>query len=464
MENKKKFEQQEIVNYLKNYGFVYANSEIYNGLANAWDFGNLGSLLKKNIKDAWTNFFIFSQKNMILLDSAIIYNSDVWKASGHLANFSDPLIDCKECKNRFRADKLIEEFCPNEKISENTDYKILLDIINKNKVKCPNCQKINWTDIRNFNLMFKTFQGVLEDSASTLYLRPETAQGIFINFKNLLRTSRQKIPFGVGQIGKAFRNEITPGNFIFRTREFEQMEIEFFVKKEQSNEYFNFFEKKLFNFFVNVCNFNEKSLRIYNHPKESLSHYSSKTIDFEYNFPHGWGELCGLADRGNYDLTVHQELSKKDLTYFDQNDNEKFLPNVIEPSMGVERLFYAIVCEHYHIEEVDNDTREVLKLPIKLSPYKLAILPLVNKLKDDALSLYENIIKKFNISIDFDASGTIGKRYRRQDAIGTKYCITFDFDSPEKGTITIRERDTMKQETLKIDELDKFIIDKIILV
>lgn len=463
MNDKSRFNQSDIVNYLKKYGFVYPNSEIYNGLANAWDFGNLGSLLKKNIKDLWTDFFIFSEKNMILLDSSIIYNSDVWKASGHLSNFSDPLVDCKECKNRFRADKLIEEFT-NINISENCDFDKMYNILIDEKIKCPNCQKINWTNIRNFNLMFKTFQGVVENDLSILYLRPETAQGIFVNFKNLLRTSRQKIPFGVGQIGKAFRNEITPGNFIFRTREFEQMEIEYFVHKNDAEKSFSFFEKKIGIFLTKMCNFNKDSLRIYNHPKESLSHYSSKTIDYEYNFPHGWGELCGLADRGNYDLTVHQNLSKKDLTYLDPMSNEKYLPNVIEPSLGVERLFYAIICEHYDIETLkDGETREILRLPIKLSPYKLAILPLVGKLKDSAIELFDSLLKKYKISIDFDASGTIGKRYRRQDAIGTKYCLTFDFDSIEKNTITIRERDSMKQESINIGDLDKFILEKIIL-
>ena len=458
-----KFNQQDIVNYLKNYGFVYPNSEIYNGLANAWDFGNVGAILKKNIKDLWYKYFISSHNEMVFLDSSIIYNSSVWKASGHLANFSDPLVDCKECKNRFRADKLIEEFLPGTEISESTDHKTLHDILIKNKIVCPNCGKLNWTDIRNFNLMFKTFQGVVEDDLSKLYLRPETAQGIFVNFKNLARTSRKKIPFGVGQIGKAFRNEITPGNFIFRTREFEQMEIEFFIHKNDATKYFDYFEKKLHDFLVDECKFGENSLRIYNHPKESLSHYSSKTIDYEYEFPHGWGELCGLADRGNYDLTVHQELSKKDLTYLDPDTNERYLPNVVEPSMGVERLFYAIICEHYHVEKVGEEEREVLTLPITLCPYKIAFLPLVNKLKDDAFKLYEKLLKKYQINMDFDTSGSIGKRYRRQDAIGTKYCITFDYDSLEKQTVTIRERDSMEQTTVKIDELDKFIVEHIIL-
>ena len=455
--------QIEIINYLKNYGFVFPNSEIYNGLANSWDFGNLGCLLKRNIRDLWWNNFVSCESNMVGLDSNIIYNSDVWKASGHLSNFSDPLIDCKECKNRFRTDKLIEEYSPNSNISENTSYEILSDILIKNKISCPNCKKLNWTEIRNFNLMFKTFQGVIENDLSTLYLRPETAQGIFINFKNIQRTSRMKIPFGVAQIGKSFRNEITPGNFIFRTREFEQMEIEFFINKNDSEKYFDFFQNKLKYFLIDECKISDSSIRIYNHPKESLSHYSSKTIDFEFLFPHGWGELCGLADRGNYDLKVHSDLSKKDLNYLDPISNEKYIPNVIEPSMGVERLFYAIINEHYFLEKIsEDDEREVLKLPITLSPYKIAFLPLVNKLKDEAFELYQKIIKKFKISIDFDTSGTIGKRYRRQDAIGTMYCITFDFDSIEKNTITIRNRDTMKQTTIKINELDNFIIENVI--
>ena len=453
---KKNIEQSTIVNFLKNYGFVFANSEIYNGLANAWDYGPLGVLLRKNIKDLWWKRFVTTQSNIVGLDSSIIYNPLVWKASGHIQNFSDPLIDCKECKIRLRADKLIEDFDSKIIVNENDDESVLLNIINKNKIKCPNCQSFNWTNIRKFNLMFKTYQGVVEDDLNTLYLRPETAQGIFINFKNILRTTRMKIPFGVAQIGKAFRNEITPGNFIFRTREFEQMEIEYFIKKDDAKKTFNYFLKQIENFIVDDCKIDKEYIRIYNHPKDKLSHYSSMTSDLEFLFPHGWSELCGIAHRGNYDLTVHSELSKKDLSYLDSQTNEKFLPDVIEPSIGVDRLFYGIITSLYDIEKVDNEDREVLRLPFDLCPYKFAILPLTNKLKDQAEKIYQDFLKK-GISTSYDASGSIGKRYRRQDAIGTMFCITIDFDTIDKQTITIRNRDTMQQVTIKLDELDSFI-------
>lgn len=457
----KKIEQIEIVNYLKNYGFVFSNSEIYNGLANAWDYGPLGSLLKKNIKDLWWNRFITSKPNMVAIDSAIIYNPMVWKASGHLDNFSDPLIDCKECKSRIRADKLIEEFDSSIEVNENDSNETLMGIITKNKIPCPKCNMHNWTDIRKFNLMFKTFQGVVQDDLNTLYLRPETAQGIFVNFKNITRTTRLKIPFGVGQIGKAFRNEITPGNFIFRTREFEQMEIEYFINKNDAKNVFDNFIDEVMKFIINDCGINKEMIKKYNHPKEKLSHYSSMTTDLQFNFPHGWSELCGIAHRGNYDLTVHAKYSGKELNYLDPITNEKYLPDVIEPSIGVDRLFYAIICSAYDKEKLeDNDTREILRLPIKLCPYKIAVLPLTNKLKDKAEEIFQDLIKK-SISVTYDVSGSIGKRYRRQDAIGTMYCLTVDFNTLEKDEITIRNRDDMKQVTIKLSELDSFIKNNI---
>ncbi len=458
---KKEFEQIDIVNYLKNYGFVYANSEIYNGLANAWDYGPLGSLLKKNIKDLWWSKFITKRANMVSLDSSIIYNSTVWKASGHLDNFSDPLIDCKECKARIRADKLIEEFDASIEVNENDSNEDLIKIIKDKKIPCPKCGGHNWTDIRKFNLMFKTYQGVVEDALNTLYLRPETAQGIFINFKNIARTSRQKIPFGVGQIGKAFRNEITPGNFVFRTREFEQMEIEYFIEHKDAKEVFDQWIKDVTEYVTVDCGIDKSLIKEYQHPKEKLSHYSSMTTDLQFKFPHGWSELCGIAHRGNYDLTVHSNTSGKDLSYLDPTTNERYLPDVIEPSIGADRLFYAIICSAYDVEQLEgDDTREILRLPIKLCPYKIAVLPLTNKLKEEAEKVFNDIIDK-NISVTYDAAGSIGKRYRRQDAIGTMYCLTVDFDTVEKQTVTIRHRDTMQQETINLADLNKFIVEKL---
>lgn len=448
-----KFKQEEIINHLKNYGFVFNSSEIYNGLSNAWDYGPLGVLLKNNIKQKWWKEFVTKSTDMVGLDSSIILNPLVWEASGHLKNFSDPLIDCKNCKNRFRADKLIEEFL-NISVSENTDQKTLEELMQK--IKCPNCAKKDWTEIRKFNLMYKTYQGVVENAKSELYLRPETAQGIFINFKNIQRSMRLKLPFGVAQIGKSFRNEITPGNFIFRTREFEQMEIEYFFnpKKSSPTKLFDNFQNKIQDFLINSCLIKKDNLLIQEHKKEELSHYSSKTIDFQYNFPHGFSELWGLANRTDYDLNTHMEYSKKDLTYLEQDEqnNEKIVPNVIEPSVGVERLLYALCCEHFDIEKLENDSREILKFPYWLSPYKVAILPLTNKLKDEAFNLYQKIVD-LGISATFDSSGSIGKRYRRQDSIGTYYCITFDFDSLNDESITIRSRDDMQQKRIKINEL-----------
>lgn len=452
-----KFDQTTIVNYLKNYGFVFASSEIYGGLANAWDYGPLGVALKNNIKNLWWNYFITSQPNMVGLDSSIILNPTVWKASGHLTNFADPLIDCKECHQRFRADKLIEEKYPDIKINENTDKAELLKIIKDKKIVCPNCGKSNWTDIRSFNLMFKTSQSVIEDKANELYLRPETAQGIFINFANIQRALRLKVPFGVGQIGKAFRNEITPGNFIFRTREFEQMEIEFFNYPKDAPAKFEEYIKQIENFLFNVLKLKKENIRMSEHDKADLSHYSSRTIDFQYNFPHGWAELWGLANRTDFDLSNHQKLSGSTLGYLDPETNERFIPHVVEPSVGVERLFYAIICDAYRIENVkEGETREVLGLPYALCPYKVAVLPLSNKLNDNAKKVFDKLIAA-NIPSVYDVTGSIGKRYRRQDAIGTFYCITYDFNSEKDNCVTIRNRDTMKQDRIKIDEILNYL-------
>lgn len=459
MNNKINKQQEIIINFLKNYGFVYQNSEIYNGLANAWDYGHLGAILKNNLKQKLLNYFVFSNPNMTLLDSSIILNPLVWEASGHLNNFSDPLIDCKNCKNRFRADKLLEQ--NNIHVSDNTSIENIEKEIYLNHIKCPNCQKNNWTNVRKFNLMYKTYQGVTEENLNTLYLRPETAQGIFINFKNIARTQRLSIPFGVAQIGKSFRNEITPGNFIFRTREFEQMEIEYFVKAENALNTFNMFQNKIQNFLIHHLNIKQFNLKIYEHPKNELSHYATKTVDFEFKFPHGFDELWGLSYRSDFDLKAHEIKSKKNLKYFDTQTNQEYLPHIIEPSVGIERLFYAIISNSYCIEKLsDGKEREILKLPISLSPYKFAILPLTNKLNNYAEKLYTDLLNKGYICY-YDSSGSIGKRYRRMDAIGTPYCLTIDFDTIENNTVTIRNRDTMNQEKINLDQLKTWLINKI---
>ncbi len=454
-----KINQEIIVNHLKHYGFVFPNSEIYNGLANAWDFGPLGVNLKNNIKKLWWSNFVKKASNIYGFDSNILMNPDVWKASGHLNNFSDPLLDCKECHSRFRADKLIEVSIKddNVQINENTSNDQIQLILNKYNIKCPVCNSQKWTDVRQFNLMFKTFQGVIENNSSTIYLRPETAQGIFINFKNVQRTMRAKIPFGIAQIGKSFRNEITPGNFIFRTREFEQMELELFSKEDNALTIFDQYLDKIKDFLINKCNINQNNITFYEHKKEELSHYSKKTIDVLYNFPHGWSELWGIAHRGKYDLTVHMNHSKKDLTYFDDLNQQKYVPDVIEPSVGVERLLYAICCDVYCEQQIDKDeSRIVMKFPYQLSPYKICILPLTNKQKSLAIDIYNKLLS-YDLDITFDSSGSIGKRYRRQDAIGTPYCITVDFGTEINNSVTIRDRDSMKQEIIKIDEILSYI-------
>ena len=410
----KTIKQDEIVNFLKKYGFVFPSSEIYNGLANAWDYGPLGVLLKNNLKSLWWEYFITSKANMVGLDSAIFLNPNVWKASGHIESFSDPLIDCKHCKKRFRADKIINEQIKNAKINENLSLETLQKIINKNHIKCPNCKHEDWTELRKFNLMFQTNQSIVKDKENTLYLRPETAQGIFINFNNIQRTTSLKLPFGVGQIGKAFRNEITPGNFIFRTREFEQMEIEFFCFPQQAEEFFNFFLNEINFFLLEKLRLNKKKIKTYEHPKNDLSHYAKRTIDFQYNFPHGWSELWGLTNRTDYDLFNRQKNSGKNLMYLDQKNGKKIIPYVIEPSVGVERLLYAIICDAFTHQKIkDGNYREVLCLGYELCPYKVAVLPLSVSLIDVAKKIYQQILNA-NIPATFAASGSIGKRYRKQ--------------------------------------------------
>ena len=450
----------KIVALCKGRGFVYPGSEIYGGLANTWDYGPLGVELKNNIKRAWQKKFVQECPYNVGLDSAILMNPQTWVASGHIGGFSDPLMDCKECKTRHRADKLIEDF-DGTNVAGWTNQQ-MLDYINEHDIKCPQCGKKNFTDIRQFNLMFKTFQGVTEDSKSELYLRPETAQGIFVNFNNIQRTTRKKVPFGVGQVGKSFRNEITPGNFIFRVREFEQMELEFFCKPGTDLEWFQYWRSYCRDFLLGL-GVNEEHLRLRDHSPEELCFYSKATTDFEYLFPFGWGELWGIADRTDYDLTQHMKTSGKSMEYFDPETNEKSIPYVIEPSLGVERLFLAIVCEAYDEEEIGDgeksDVRTVMHLHPALAPVKAAILPLTKKLKEPATDLYMKLAKKFNV--EYDEAGQIGKRYRRQDEIGTPFCITFDFDSLEDNCVTVRDRDTMAQERVNMDELVAYLEKKL---
>lgn len=450
---------EKIVAHAKQYGFVYQGSEIYNGLANTWDYGPLGVELKNNIKQLWWKEFIRKNPNNVGLDSAILMNSNVWRSSGHIGGFSDPLLDCKECKTRHRADKLIEDFSNQEIVADGWTNEQMMDYIRENEIVCPDCGKLNYTDIRQFNLMFKTNMGVVEDETSAVYLRPETAQGIFVNFKNIARTSRKKVPFGVGQIGKSFRNEITPGNFIFRTREFEQMELEFFCKPGTELEWFDVYQENIVNF-LSLIGMKEENYRIREHDADELSHYSNKTSDIEFKFPFGWGELWGLASRTDFDLNAHQEGSSQDLTYQDPQTNEKYLPYVIEPSVGVDRLFLAILSNAYENEQLeDGEMREVLHLVPQLAPIQVAVLPLVKKLSPQAEELMASLGEDFRV--DFDEAGKIGKRYRRQDVIGTPWCITFDYDSLEDESVTVRDRDTMEQERVKISELTNYINNKI---
>ncbi len=450
---------EKIVALCKGRGFVYPGSEIYGGLANTWDYGPLGMELKNNIKKAWLKKFVQENKYNVGLDSAILMNPQTWVASGHLGGFSDPLMDCKDCKTRHRADNLIEDFDGTNVAGWTNEQ--MTEYIKEKNIPCPNCGKQNFTDIRQFNLMFKTFQGVTEDSKSEIYLRPETAQGIFVNFANIQRTSRKKVPFGVAQIGKSFRNEITPGNFIFRVREFEQMELEFFCKPGTDLEWFDYWRAYCRDFLYSL-GVKEENLRLRDHDPEELCFYSKATTDFEYLFPFGWGELWGIADRTDYDLTQHQNTSGKSLEYFDPTDNSRYIPYVIEPSLGVERLFLSIITEAYDEEVVDeakNDARTVLRLHPFLAPFKCAILPLSKKLGEQAEALYDELSKDF--MVEYDDAGSIGKRYRRQDEIGTPLCITYDFESLEDGCVTVRDRDTMEQVRIKIEELKAYITEKI---
>ncbi|WP_099203075.1 glycine--tRNA ligase [Miniphocaeibacter massiliensis] len=460
----KEIRMEDVVSLAKTRGFVYPGSEIYGGLANSWDYGPLGVELKNNIKNAWWKKFVQESKYNVGLDAAILMNPDVWVASGHVGGFSDPLIDCKECKSRFRADKLIEDYYMDEKNEEilgldGYTNEELLDIIDKEDIKCPKCGKHNFTDIRKFNLMYKTYQGVTEDSTSEIYLRPETAQGIFVNFKNVQRTSRKKVPFGIGQVGKSFRNEITPGNFIFRTREFEQMELEFFCKPGEDLEWFNYWRNYCKEFLLTL-GIKEDRLRLRDHSEEELSFYSVATTDIEFLFPFGWGELWGIADRTDYDLNQHINSISADFTYTDPHTNEKYVPYCVEPSVGVDRLFLTIFCNAYEEEELeDGTTRNVLHLHPALAPYKAAVLPLTKKLSEKSDEVYEKLAKYFNV--DTDITGSIGKRYRRQDEAGTPYCITVDFDTLEDETVTIRHRDSMEQERIKIDDLLAYIGERV---
>ncbi|MBQ6039277.1 MAG: glycine--tRNA ligase [Oscillospiraceae bacterium] len=456
-------QMDQLVALCQGRGFVYAGSEIYGGLANTWDYGPLGVELKNNIKKAWWHFFVQANPHNVGLDSAILMNPQTWVASGHLGGFSDPLMDCRECKTRHRADNLIEDF-DGTNVAGWTNQQ-MTDYIKEKGIVCPNCGKANFTDIRQFNLMFKTFQGVTEDSKSELYLRPETAQGIFVNFANIQRTTRRKIPFGVGQIGKSFRNEITPGNFIFRVREFEQMELEFFCKPGTDLEWFQYWRGYCKDFLLKI-GLKEENLRLRDHSAEELCFYSKATTDFEYLFPFGWGELWGVADRTDYDLTQHSNTSGKTLDYFDPETNERYIPYVIEPSLGVERLFLSVLTEAYDTEVLGTDdkgkedVRTVMHFHPMLAPFKCAVLPLSKKLSEKAREVYDMLSQHF--MVDFDDTGSIGKRYRREDEIGTPFCVTYDFDTAESDNcVTVRDRDTMEQVRIPITELVAYLNDKI---
>ncbi len=444
-----------LVGFLKEQGYVFQGSEIYGGLANAWDYGPLGVELKNNIKQAWWNKFVKQNKYNVGLDSAILMNREVWVASGHIASFSDPLIDCKKCKARHRADKLVEEHSKGAISGDGMSNEALLEYLNTNNVVCPSCGALDYTEIRKFNLMFKTHQGVIEEAKNEVYLRPETAQGIFVNFKNVQRTTRKKVPFGIGQIGKSFRNEITPGNFIFRTREFEQMELEFFCKPGTEIDWFNYWRGYCMDF-LKLIGVDGNKLRYRDHEQEELSFYSNATTDIEFEFPWGFGELWGIASRTSYDLNAHQNHSKANLEYLDPEDNSKYIPYVVEPSVGVERMLLSVLFSAYDEEETEKDKRIVLRLHPALAPYKAAVLPLIKKNHaDKANEIYDELVKSF--SCVYDESANIGKRYRRQDAIGTPFCITVDDNTLENNVVTIRNRDTMEQISLPVDEVAAYI-------
>ena len=457
------YSMEKIIALAKSRGFVYPGSEIYGGLANTWDYGNLGVELKNNVKAAWWQKFIKESPYNVGVDCAILMNPQTWIASGHLGSFSDPLMDCKECHERFRADKIIEDYMhENGIITEGSvdawSNEEMKKYIEEHNIECPTCGKHNFTDIRQFNLMFKTLQGVTEDAKNVVYLRPETAQGIFVNFKNVQRTSRKKVPFGIGQVGKSFRNEITPGNFTFRTREFEQMELEFFCKPGTDLEWFDYWRSYCINWLTSL-GIREDQMRLRDHDKEELSFYSNATTDIEFLFPFGWGELWGIADRTDYDLNRHQEVSGQDLTYFDDETSERYIPYVIEPSLGADRVTLAFLCAAYDEEILEGgESRTVLRFHPALAPVKIGILPLSKKLNEGALKISEELSKYYNV--EFDDRGNIGKRYRRQDEIGTPFCITYDFDSENDNAVTVRDRDSMEQVRIPIAELKNYFEDK----
>ena len=453
-----KLTMEKLVAFCKQYGYVFQGSEIYGGLANTWDYGSLGVLLKNNIKNAWMKKFIQEDINCVGLDSAILMNPKTWEASGHIATFSDPLIDCKKCKTRHRADKLVE--ADGVEDAGGMNHEELMNYIKEHNITCPNCGALDYTDIREFNLMFKTFQGVTEDAKNTVYLRPETAQGIFVDFLNVQRSMRLKVPFGIGQVGKSFRNEITPGNFIFRVREFEQMEMEFFCKPGDELNWHQYYKDYCYNFLVSL-GIKKENLRLRDHSKEELSFYSNATTDIEYKFPFGFGELWGIASRTDYDLTQHQRVSGVSQAYLDPETNEKYIPYVIEPSVGVDRMFLTVLCDAYEEEILDNnETREVLHLHPYLAPYKVAVLPLAKKYHSEkAHEVWKNLASKFSCS--YDEAGSIGKRYRRCDAIGTPFAITIDDETINNNTVTVRDRDTMEQVVVKLDELEDYIKERI---
>ena len=453
-----KLTMEKLVAFCKQYGYVFQGSEIYGGLANTWDYGSLGVLLKNNIKNAWMKKFIQEDINCVGLDSAILMNPKTWEASGHIATFSDPLIDCKKCKTRHRADKLVE--ADGIEDAGGMNHEELMTYIKEHNITCPNCGALDYTDIREFNLMFKTFQGVTEDAKNTVYLRPETAQGIFVDFLNVQRSMRLKVPFGIGQVGKSFRNEITPGNFIFRVREFEQMEMEFFCKPGEELKWHQYYKDYCYNFLL-LLGIKKENLRLRDHSKEELSFYSNATTDIEYKFPFGFGELWGIASRTDYDLKRHQEVSGVSQTYLDPETNEKYIPYVIEPSVGVDRMFLTILCDAYEEEMLDNnETREVLHLHPYLAPYKVAVLPLAKKYHSEkAHEVWKSLASKFSCS--YDEAGSIGKRYRRCDAIGTPFAITIDDETINNNTVTVRDRDTMEQVVVKLDELENYIKERI---
>lgn len=455
-------DMEQLVNHAKHRGFVFQGSEIYGGLANTWDYGPLGVEVKKNLKDAWWKKFVQQSPYNVGLDAAILMNPKTWEASGHLGNFNDPMIDCKDCKSRHRADHLIEnhfEAKGDERVVDGLPFDELEKIIQEEGITCPNCGSSNFTDIRQFNLMFKTHQGVTEDSSDEIYMRPETAQGIFVNFKNVQRSMRKKLPFGIAQIGKSFRNEITPGNFIFRTREFEQMEMEFFCKPGEEMEWYNYWLDFCHNWLTDL-GLNNDRIRRREHDADELSHYSNATTDLEYQFPFGWGELWGIASRTDYDLSKHAEHSGEDMQYIDQQTNERYVPYVIEPALGADRLALAFLSDAYEEEELeDGSSRTVMKFHPAIAPFKAAIFPLSKKLSEEAQEVFADLSQEF--MVDYDESGSIGKRYRRHDEIGTPFCITYDFDSKEDGQVTVRDRDTMEQKRMPISELKTFLQDKV---